>query len=142
MERKTNWLAIVVSVVIGMALGFLWYGVLFLDLWASGNDLTIEGEKMFKNGAEVPMSNTPMLFNTVAMVVYALILNWLLGIAGANTWMAGAKVGGAIGIIMAIGIYTGNLFAQNPSSLSMVDGSYTLIMFVLFGAVLGGWQKK
>ena len=142
MERKTNWIAVVVSVVAGMFIGFLWYGMLFQAQWSAGNNVTVEGEKFFKNGVEMSASPAPMIFNIVAMVVYALLVNWLLGLANARTWMDGAKIGGAIGLIMALGIYVGNMFAMNPASLSMVDGSYSLVVFTLFGAILGGWQKK
>ena len=142
MERKTNWLAIVVSVVVSMLVGFLWYGLLFSQQWMEGNGITLEGEKLFKNGVEMPMSNTPMIFNTVAMVFYALVMNWLLGRMGVNTWMDGAKTGGAIGLMMAAGVYTGNLFANNPASLSMVDGLYSLVLFVIIGAIVGGWRKE
>ena len=142
MERKTNWIAVIVAVVAGMAIGFLWYGFLFTSPWMAGNGITMEGEKMFKNGTEVPMSNMPMIINLVAMFAQALLINWILGLTRANTWMEGAKVGGAIGLITIIGVFVGNLFAQNPSSLSMVDGSYSLLTFTLFGVILGGWQKK
>ncbi len=142
MERKTNWLAIAVCVIGGMAIGFLWYGALFNAAWMAGNGFTMEGEKMFKNGVEVPMTATPMIFNTIAMLVYALLVNWLLGRTGANTWMEGAKIGGLIGLIMVIGIYIGNMFAMNPASLTMVDGSYSFVLFAMMGAILGGWQKK
>jgi hypothetical protein len=142
MERKTNWIAVVVSVVAGMFIGFLWYGMLFQAQWSAGNNITMEGEKFFKNGVEMSPSATPMIINLLAMVVYALLVNWLLGLANARTWMDGAKIGGAIGLILAINEHLGNMFAMNPSSLSMVDGSYSLVMFTLFGAILGGWQKK
>ncbi len=142
MERKTNWLAIAAAVVVSMIIGFLWYGLLFQNQWMAGNGFTMEGEKMFKDGVEIPMSSTPMIFNTIAMVVYALIMTWLLGRIGANTWMDGAKFGGAIGLLMAVGVYIGNVFAQNPMSLTMVDGSYSLVLFTIIGAILGGWQKK
>ena len=93
MERKTNWLAIVLSVVVSMSIGFLWYGVLFQTQWMAGNGITMEGEKLFKNGAEMPMSSMPMMVNTVVMVVYALVMNWLLGKLNVRTWQAGAAIG-------------------------------------------------
>lgn len=142
MERKTNWIAVIVAIVAGMVVGFLWYGMFFVAPWMAGNGITMEGGKYLKDGVEMPMSATPMIFNTVAMVVYALLVNWLLGVAKANTWLDGAKIGGVIGLIMAINIYVSNLFSGDPASLSMVDGSYTLVSFTLFGAILGGWQKK
>lgn len=142
MERKTNWLAIVASVVASMVIGFLWYGALFSDQWMAGNGITREGEKMFKNGVEMPMSAMPMIVNAIAMIVYALVMDWLLRKMNVSTWQTGATAGAAIGLMMVLGIWTGNLFANNPVSITIVDGSYSFLLFVLIGAIIGGWQKK
>ena len=142
MERTTHWPAVLVCVAAGMALGFLWYGALFQQQWMAGNGFTMEGEKMFKNGVEVPMTMTPMLINTIVMLVYALLINWLLGLTKAASAADGIKVGAIIGAIMALGVYVGNLFAANPASLSFVDGSYSFVLYVVMGAILGGWQKR
>jgi hypothetical protein len=142
MEAKTNWLAIITSIVASMVIGFLWYGMLFQEQWMAGNGITMEGEKMFKNGAEIPMTPTPMVVNLLSMVVYALIFNWLLKRMNVSTWQSGAVFGASIGIIVFLGVLTGNLFAVNPSSLSMIDGSYSFVMFTLIGAIIGGWRKK
>lgn len=144
MGNKTNWLAIIVAAVAGMALGFLFYGVLFLDIWAAGNGITIneEAQTMMKNGVDVPPSNTPMIVNSVVMVLYALLMNWLIDKTGEATWAGGAKVGAVVGIIMFLNVYVTNRFAANPTSLSMVDGSYSLILFAVIGTIVGGWRKK
>jgi hypothetical protein len=142
MENKTNWIAIIVTTVVSFALGMIWYGFLFSQSWASANNFTIEGEKMFKNGVEVPMSATPMILNLGAIFIYALLINWLIKRTGANTWLEGAKVGGAMGLIMAIGVYIGNSFAMNPTILTAIDGGYSFIMYTLMGAILGGWPAK
>lgn len=142
MERKTNWMAIIVAAVAGMALGFLWYGLLFQEQWMAGNGITLEGEKMFKNGAEIPMSSTPMLVNTLAMLLYAVVMNWLMGRMGVGSYGEGATAGAAIGLVMTVGVWTGNLFANNPGNLTLVDGSYSFILFTVIGAIVGGWQKK
>jgi hypothetical protein len=142
MDRKTNWLAIAASAVAGMAIGFLWYGALFNQQWMDGNGITMEGEKMFKNGAEVPTSFTPMIVNIVVMAVYALIMDWLFKKMNVGTWQTGATIGAAIGLIMLLGVLVGNMFAVNPMSLTLVDGSYSFVLFVLIGAIVGGWRKK
>lgn len=146
MGNKTNWSAIIAAAVVGMALGFLFYGALFQDVWMAGNGITTEGEgeavKMFKNGTEVPVSSLPMIINTVAMVVYALIMNWLVEKMGETTWAGGAKVGAIIGFIVLFNTYVGNRFAANPTSLSLVDGGYALVLFAAIGAIVGGWRKK
>ena len=141
MGNKTNWLALLVSVVVSMGIGFLWYGALFQEKWMAANGFTMDGDKMFKNGTEIPMSSTPMIINTVAMAVYALIMNWLIGKTGAKSWMDGAMTGGAVGLMAAIGTHVSNLFALNPSDLSMIDGSYSFVLFTVMGAIIGGWRK-
>ena len=142
MEQKTNWTTIIVTSLIGYALGFVWYGMLFNTMWAADNNYEIEGDKMFKNGVEVPMSLTPMIFNLVSMIIYALLIDWLLKKTGAASWQDGAKIGAIIGVIMLLGVFTGNMFAGNPMRLSVIDGSYSFIMFVIFGAMIGGWKRN
>ena len=123
-------------------LGFLWYGALFQNQWMAGNSITMTGDQMFKNGVAMDMSMTPMIFNTIAMLVYALVMNWLIQKTGSTDLMSGLTLGAVIGGIHLFGIITGNMFAGNPMSLSMVDGSYTFILFAAMGAILGAWQKK
>ncbi len=139
---KTNWLAILVCVILGMAMGFIWYGALFQNQWMSGNGITMTGDQMFKNGVAMEMSMTPMIFNTVAMIIYALLMNWLVQNTGSTNLMSGLTVGAVIGLLHLLGIITGNMFAGNPMSLSLVDGSYTFALFAVMGAILGAWQKK
>ena len=88
------------------------------------------------------MTMTPMIVNTVAMVVYALVMNWLFGKMNVSTWQTGATIGAGIGLIMLLNELTGNMFANNPMSLTQIDGSYSLVLFVVIGAIVGGWQKK
>jgi hypothetical protein len=142
MQNKTNWIAIIASMVVGMAIGFLWYGMLFNQQWMDGNGITMEGEKMFKNGVERPASMMPMVLNALAMIVYGILINWLVNKTSSFTWASGATLGAVIGLITLIGIYIGNLFAGNPLSLTMVDGSYSFVIFTLIGAVVGGWRKS
>lgn len=144
MERKTNWIAIAAAVVAAMVVGFLWYGFLFVQPWAASNGITIDmaAHTSFKDGAELPHTPTPMVVNILAMVAFALILNWLAGRAGAVTWADGAKIGAAVGAVAAAAVCIGHLFAWRPSNLLMIDGLYTLIQLTLMGAIVGGWQKK
>lgn len=142
METKTNWIALVVSAVIGMAMGWLWYGMLFHELWMSGNGMTMDGEKMMKNGAEMPMSSLPMIVNAISLLVYAYCINWLVNKTSSFDLKSGAMLGAVIGVIHLFGIYTGNRFAGNPTSLSMVDGLYTFLLFTMMGALIGAWRPK
>lgn len=143
---RINWLAVLVSAISGMLIGFLWYGMFFVQTWMDGNSITVTGEgnamKMFKNGIEQPITNLPMIINTVTMVVYALLLQWILQKTNIRTWQSGAMLGIVIGLTHFFNVYVGNRFAMSPTSLSMVDGSYSLVMFTVMTAILAGWQKK
>jgi hypothetical protein len=139
---KINWLSILAALVASTAIGFLWYGALFQNQWMAGNGITMEGEKMLKHGVEVPMSSTPMIFNTIAMVLYALFMNWLIGKTGDNTWKKGGTLGFILGLIMLIGVFINHKFSSTPSSLSMVDGTYALVLWTAIGAIIGGMKKE
>ena len=141
--NKTNWLAVIASAVAGMGIGFLWYGLFFNAQWMTGNGITTNEDRttMFKDGAELPVSMTPMIVNFVGMVVFAIILNWLINRTNHTTGAKGATLGGVIGLIAAINIFLSNMFAFNPSSLTMIDGSYIIVVLAVMGLILGGWRK-
>lgn len=138
---KINWIAVVAATVAGSVIGFLWYGLFFMDQWASANNLVIEGDKIIKNGVEVPPNNLSMVFNTLSMVVYALFLTWLINKTGDKSWVKGATLGFIIGVINWIGIYINNSFAMADGSLSLVDGSYSLVLWTVMAAIIGGLRK-
>ena len=144
MNNKTNWLAIVASVVVSMVIGFLWYGALFQQQWMAGNGITVSEDEtaMFKDGVALDMSMTPMIVNIFFMVVYGLIMNWLINKTNSYGWQSGMMVGLAVGVTHTLNVIVGNLFASNPSSLSMVDGSYSLVLFTVMGTIIGAMQKR
>ncbi len=141
--NNINWKAIIASVVASMVIGFLWYGAIFQNQWMAGNGISMSEDetKMFKNGAEMDMSFTPMIVNTIFMIIYALIMNWLLNKLNARNLQSGAMVGLAVGVTHLMNVIVSNLFAANPSTLSMVDGSYSLVLFTVMGGILGAMQK-
>jgi hypothetical protein len=97
---------------------------------------------MMKNGVAVEHSKLPMIINLITLFLYAVIINWLLHKTGSTTLNTGACIGGVLGTISLLGIYTGNRYAMNPTSLSMVDGFYMLILFTAMGAIIGAWRPK
>ena len=139
-QKNTNWLGVIVSVVACMGLGFLWYGYLFLDKWMAGNGITMGSEEgsMVKNGVEHSMSMTPMIYNVISIVIFSLFMNWLLNRMNAKNLMSGLTTGVIIGLVMFVGIFVGNTYALNDMSLTMVDGSYSIVFWALIGAIMGG----
>lgn len=148
MSSKINWLAILVSAIAGMFIGFLWYGLFFVDQWAAGVGLTGPGMAdgmgaIFKHGDPVTLDPViPMIINTVSMFIYAFIMNWLITQTNRTSLAGGATLGAVIGLIAMLTTYVSNRFAMNPTILSMIDGSYYIVLFAVIGAIMGGWRKK
>ncbi|MBX7176915.1 MAG: DUF1761 domain-containing protein [Saprospiraceae bacterium] len=142
MQTKINWIALLTAVITGMAIGFLWYGFLFTSQWMSGNGMTMEGDRILKDGVEMPKSMLPMIVNIITLMVYAYFINWLITKSASFGYASGATLGAVLGIISFFGIYTANRFNFKPTSLSMVDGSYMLVLFTVMAAIIGGWRAK
>lgn len=62
-----------------------------------------------------------------------------MGVLG---WLDGLKTGAAIGLFSMVGVFTLNAFSLRPMELSWIDGGYAFVLFCLYGAVIGGWQKR
>ncbi len=140
--KQLNWLAIPICLVVGMGFGFLWYGALFQDAWASVNGLTMDGDVFKKNGVKVESSAMPMILNAVSMIIYALILAWIIGKTNMWGFAKGAMIGVAVGAVACIDRFVTNLFAFNPVEASLYDGVYIVILLALLGGIIGLFKKK
>jgi hypothetical protein len=132
---KTNYLALVACGVANALLGMGWYGI-FADKWMAGHGIT---EEMVEN-----MANPGMTYGLsfAVAVISAWILNWLFQRMNVNDWMDGAKTGAAIGLFGLLGTIVANMYALKSFELSFVDGGFVLLQFAVFGAIIGGWQKR
>lgn len=135
MQNKTNYLALIVCPIINMALGMGWYGIFQID-WMAGHGLTQEGMNIDSGGA------TKYILSVVGSLATAYILNLIFKRMGVNTLADGIKTGAAIGFFGLSGTIVGYKFAMHAWSIALIDGGFTFLLFVLYGAVLGGWQKK
>ena len=140
--KNVNWLAIIVTIIACNALGFLWYGSLFQDQWMAANGFAMDGDTMLKNGEAVSASQAPMIVNTIGMIVYALFMHWLLERSNAQSLGGGFKTGLFMGFVLYFGITIGNMFAMNDYEITLIDGSYTLVLWTVIGVIMGAWPKK
>ncbi len=143
-NKSTNWLAIAAAALATFMLGWLWYGVLFSDVWMAGNGMTMGADEhsIVKDGVTHTMSFSPMIINFIVLLVNAFFMSWLLRKTNSTNLKDGVTIGFFIGIIMFLGIYVGNSYALNDISLSICDGLYALILWTIVGAIIGGWPKK
>ncbi len=135
-----NPLAVLVSAVVFMAAGMLWYSpLLFGKAWAkmSGFDMSNKAqmEKMKKEAG-------PAYF---ASFVGALVLTYVLGMfmkyTGANTLAGGALIAfwAWLGFIATTSL-SAVLYSKKPMKLWMIDAGYHLVTLLIAGMIMATWQ--
>jgi hypothetical protein len=132
---KINYLAVLLCALVNMGLGMAWYTA-FSEPWMSGNNLTREVVESAPSGA------MPYAISVVGALISGYVLSLIFRRMGVRGWQDGTTSGAAIGLVLLLATFMNNAFALRPTTLSFVDGGYVFVLFVLYGALIGGWQKK
>ena len=132
--KQVNWLGLVVSLIVGQVIGFLWYGTLFAQAWMKATGVT---------EADAAGQEWKMGLGIVNMLVVLLGLDWLIRSLGATSFVAGAKTALIACAVFALTVVSLNyIYANGDISLQWIDGGYQLVTYVVFGALLGGLRRK
>lgn len=132
---KINYLAVICCLFINMLLGMAWYSA-FDKPWMEGNGLTMD---MITNAPNPAMK---YITSMVIAVICGLVISLIFQRLGVTGWQDGAKSGAAFGFLGLLSMIMNYGFAMRPFSLALIDGGFLFVLFTLFGALLGGWQKK
>jgi hypothetical protein len=131
---KINYLAVAACIFVNMGLGMVWYTV-FADAWMNGHGLT-------QAQIEANPSAMPYIISVVAALAAGYVMSLLFNRLNVVGWQDGAIAGAAIGSFMFFEVMASHLFSQKSLGLGALDGGYMFLLFVLYGALIGGWQKK
>ena len=129
-----NYLAVIVGAVAYFVLGGLWFSVLFGKVWLKAIGKT-EDEIRAEGGAGIGYA-----VSMVGGVVMAYVLAVLLNNAGATTVMEGLKYGFMVWLGFSITSVTPTyIYEGRNKTLLMIYGAYTLIGYLIIGAILAAW---
>ena len=129
---KTNHKAVWLVVLIAQIIPAIWYG-LFVDAYLSLNHLTMEDTAH-------PIAYFVSIVSATGLTY---MLSYIYGRMKIVSAIDGAKTGLIIGFpIYILGLITWNLFSLRPYALAWLDGGVNLIILIIAGAIIGGWQKK
>jgi hypothetical protein len=130
---SVNWFAIVVSIVINMVIGAVWFGI-FTNPWLDSIGKTrqeIQSSQSWRAYLVAILNSFLMAF------VLANVIDW----AGISSLFSGLLTG----LLMWVG-FTGFTFASNHAfeerslKLWVVNSGSYLVGLLVIGAILGGWQ--
>jgi hypothetical protein len=134
-----NFLAVLVSAIATMVIGFLWYSpILFATPWMrlmglDPNDKAKLAEMQKGAGKIYGIS-------FVASLVSAVVLAKIIDIATVVTIPYGMKIGFAIwlGFVTTVQL-TSALFGKQPLKLYLINTGYQLVCYLTMGAILAVW---
>jgi hypothetical protein len=130
---QVSLLATLLATVLSFVLGGLWYGPLFSRIWMRLVGVT---EATLRQGFN-PAKTYGITF------VLAFVASYVFGVfLGPNPSMAlGLGAGAAAGIFwVAASLWTNDLFERRPFALTLINGGYHTVKFILIGlsyALLG-----
>ena len=128
---SVNWLAVVVGMVVSMAMGALWYGPLFGNLW-----LRLIG----KTEDEIEPNPFDYMKTAIASFVAMLFLNFFVIAFGGGGFFNGAVLGAlaflGFGATMTY-VYT--IFEGPPEKVWLLYSAYQIVVFILMGGVFAIW---
>ncbi|TSC83031.1 MAG: hypothetical protein G01um101419_303 [Parcubacteria group bacterium Gr01-1014_19] len=128
-----NYLPIVLSAIASMVLGTLWYGPIFGKIWIKEMKFT---EEAMAEAKKKGMAKT-YLVAFVGALVTAYVLSYVLGVLGADSWMAAAKVSLWIWLGFIATVKLGDVLWNGRSlKLFVLESSYYLVNLLAMSAVL------
>jgi len=136
MERRLNYVAIIVAGIVYWCIQAGWYTLLGQQ-WLAAIGKTM-GE--MQAGGNSPI---PYVGSLICDIVIAWALAWVLTRTGRTTALAGAVTGAALSIgFIATTLMTEYLFEQRPRALVYINAGCALLGMAIAGAIVGAWQKK
>lgn len=134
MSARINHLAVVVAAVVFFLFGWLWYSILFGNMYAA-----LMGAK-----AAGPMPSVSVLIGTFLIGWFiAYIIAVALGKGGENTAADGIKFGlfmsiGLVASTMLIGAINGGM----PLGVWLINSGWAVIGIAIMSAIIGGWKSR
>jgi len=127
-----DWIAVVVSVIVSMALGFIWYSKFaFLKQWQEDTGMT--DEKMREG-------NMAVMFVGMIVLVVVSTIGLALLIGGGNL-EAGLAIGAIVGFgVTAARVIPQFMFAQQPNRLAVMQALNLGVGITVTGAIIGAFN--
>ena len=133
-----NYIAVLVTAIVGFALGALWYSVLFGKAWLAEMKITEEQRKA--ECAEKGMAGT-MIKGFILTLIGTFGLAALIYAHGTPNWKHGAAYGAFIGLFGPVmRMLNGSVWEQRSVKLQAIVAGHEVVLYALQGAILGAWH--
>lgn len=140
---RHNYLAILVVVLMQFAIGFLWYGVIFGDMWSMAHFGISPEEMQAQMEAAGGMSPMPYILNMIGNILLTIFLSWLVQRLANTTFSQGALTGFYVSLGAVVPTVTTHYaFLQISTTVAIIDIGMTAVIAIISAGVLAVWRKK
>ena len=137
MQPDINYLAVLVCAVVGMAIGALWYSVLFGKVWMRLSGMSPE---MMKNPDMKKKALRGYVLMFLALLVMAYVLAHFVDYADATTFTAGVMAGFWVWLGFNATVLLGSwLWENKPFTLYLLNTAHYLVILLVMGGILAVW---
>lgn len=133
---NVNLLAVIVSAIVSMIVGSIWYGPLFGKKWIKLVGFT--KEEMEKGKKDMPRTYGLMF---VGSLLTSFVLSVTISLAPMQSMATGVTAAFWLwlGFIVAVKM-SDVLFEKKPWNLFYIECGYYLVFLLISGAILGSWK--
>ena len=138
-EAAVNYLAVLVTALITMVIGFVWYSpMLFGKQWSELMGFSVNSPEDLKNMRQKAKPAYAVSFIGALLMSY--VLAHFVDYAGSTTFAEGLQTGFWIwiGFVATTGL-TNNMFSGKPLKLYMINYGYHLVTMAIAGGMLAIW---
>ncbi len=129
---RINWLGIIISAILMVALRYLWYAHFAGAGWGQLVNQAVAGIQASQKSAGLELVNA---------LVLSLGIGWIVGLSGRSA-ATGLGVGLGAGILFGLTSVAEGYIHGAPLKDFMVDGGYALAAYTLGGLVIGAFAPK
>ena len=128
---SVNWLAVLVGTVLSMAMGALWYGPLFGQLW-----LRLIG----KTADELESDPIMYVKTALAALIGMVVLNLTVAAFGPSGFLSGMLLSGLLFIgFGAVTTFVYTTFEGPTEKVWALYAAYQLVVYLIMGGVFAIW---
>jgi hypothetical protein len=135
-----NFLAVFVSMVISIVLGFIWYGPLFGKKW-----MALSGIPMPEQKPPMSAMARPIVLSLVGTFFMSIVLSRGIAVGNAYLGVSGAWAGVVTAFWCWLGFFVPPLlnasgWERKPWTLFWINGGYWLVLLAIVGAMISVWM--
>jgi len=138
-QPKIHYPVVIVAALIQFFVGWLWYGMLFMNPWIEATGVPMDAAQSMSGGQMATM----YIGSLVAFLVVYYIMAHFVSYTKSTTAKQGMQTGfwlwlGFVATVISVNL----IYTMKPFSLLLIDGGYWLVCMLAGGALLATWRKK